>query len=84
MKGRWLKCTLAALGRRALREASSNPYPQSVWPNWLCVVQLRTQSSLINGGNGCDQSKVGTGEQGSTAKCEEGGEEEEDGETDAR
>lgn len=43
--------------------------------DWLCEVQLRTQSLLINGVNGCDQSKAGTGKGwgGSlTAKSKEG------------
>lgn len=78
---------MAGLGRRALWEASSNPYPQSERPNWLCEAQLRTQSPLINGGNDCDQSKVGMGERGATAKSEEGEREREggrDGETEAR
>lgn len=48
-----------------------------------CKAQLRTQSPLINGGNDCDQSKVGMGERGPTAKWEEG-EEEGDREIEAR
>lgn len=44
--------------------------PQSGRPNWLCEAQLRTQSPLINGGNDCDQSKVGSGECGPDSREE--------------